>query len=480
MQAWKYISFIHLSKWNAPLNSSPSCAPVYVPACVSGKPRPPCRTLCEQARSGCGSLMSKFGFPWPEALKCEAFTTESCERVPDFSVAATARPTCQPITIPLCRDLRYTETVMPNFQGHATQEEAGLELSQFFPLIEVKCSPYLKPFLCSVYVPECVSGTPRRPCRTLCEHARSKCGPLLTEFGFPWPNSLRCETFSTESCDHYGVGSSGGICEPITIPGCQGLSYNQTIVPNLLGHTSQREAGVKMSFFNSIVQTVCSVDIRLFVCMVYAPQCLAGEVQRPCRSFCEKAKSGCEHLMTRFGVSWPSELQCNSFPEEMCVSEDSRPEMLNAVGLLARLNAGGYSVRGKSLSLKTAHLLLTLMDADKTGDLDVVEVFKLEHYVAAARREYVESYESMNPPSVTQTQMRKALSARDFELDNETFRVLWNEYQSKGGIGYDEFMRVLTKLQILRDRFKAHLLSLPCDCQVASFSLKQFMKSAII
>lgn len=50
--------------------------------------------------------------------------------------------------------------------------------------------------------------------------------------------------------------------------------------------------------------------------------------------------------------------------------------------------------------------------ADKTGDLDVVEVFKLEHYVAAARREYVESYESMNPPSVTQTQMRKALSAR--------------------------------------------------------------------
>ncbi|TKS82594.1 Frizzled-7 [Collichthys lucidus] len=447
----------------------PFLCSVYVPACVSGKPRPPCRTLCEQARSGCGSLMSKFGFPWPETLKCEAFTTESCERVPDFSFAPTARPTCQPITIPLCRDLRYTETVMPNFQGHATQEEAGLQLTQFFPLIKVNCSPYLKPFLCSVYAPECVSGTPRRPCRTLCEHARSKCGPLLTEFGFQWPNSLRCETFTTESCDHYGVGSSGGICEPITIPVCQGLSYNQTIVPNLLGHTSQREAGVKMSFFNSIVQTVCSVDIRLFVCMVYAPQCLAGEVQRPCRSFCERAKSGCEHLMTSFGVSWPSELQCNTFPEEMCVSEDSRPEMLNAVGLLARLNAGGYSVYGKSLSLKTAHLLLTLMDvsfatrisllvhlictnfqADKTGDLDAVEVFKLEHYVAAARREYVESYESMNPPSVTQTQMKKVLSARDFELDNETFRVLWNDYQSKGGIGYDEFMRVLTKLQILR------------------------------
>lgn len=118
----------------------------------------------------------------------------------------------------------------------------------------------------------------------------------------------------------YGVGSSGGICEPITIPICQDLSYNQTITPNLLGHTSQREAVMKMSFFNSIVQTVCSVDIRLFVCMVYAPKCVEGEVQRPCRSFCERAKQGCEGLMRNYGVSWPEELQCDSFPDEGCLT----------------------------------------------------------------------------------------------------------------------------------------------------------------
>uniref|UniRef100_A0A3B5L7R1 FZ domain-containing protein n=1 Tax=Xiphophorus couchianus TaxID=32473 RepID=A0A3B5L7R1_9TELE len=67
-----------------------------------------------------------------------------------------------------------------------------------------------------------------------------------------------------------------------------GLSYNQTIVPNLLGHTSQREAVMKMSFFSSIVQTVCSADIQLFLCRVYAPECVEGRVLRPCRSFCEK------------------------------------------------------------------------------------------------------------------------------------------------------------------------------------------------
>lgn len=117
-----------------------------------------------------------------------------------------------------------------------------------------------------------------------------------------------------------GAGSGGRICEPITIPMCQGLSYNQTTTPNLLGHTSQREAMAKMSFFNSIVQTVCSVDIRFFVCSVFAPPCMAGEVQRPCRSICERAKQGCEGLMANFGVSWPEELRCDSFPTEMCIS----------------------------------------------------------------------------------------------------------------------------------------------------------------
>ncbi|KAI3361382.1 hypothetical protein L3Q82_012937, partial [Scortum barcoo] len=459
---------------------------VYTPECVSGKPRPPCRTLCEQARSGCESLMNKFGLQWPEGLRCEAFTTESCEPGPHIDFSQTA--TCQAITVPLCKNLPYTETAMPNALGHRTQDSASLEINQFYPLVKVECSPHLKPFLCSVYTPECASGKVRPPCRKLCEQARSGCEPLMSKFGFKWPENLKCEAFTTESCEHYGVGSSGGICEPITIPMCQDMSYNQTISPNLLGHTSQREAVMKMSFFNSLVQSVCSVDIRIFVCMVYAPQCVAGEVQRPCRSFCERAKRGCEGLMTSFGVSWPDELQCNTFPEEMCISEDSRPEMLNAEGVLARLNAGGYSVRGKSLSLRTARLLLTLADADKSGDLNAVEVFKLEHYVAVIRREYVESYESRTPPSVTKVQMKKALSVRELHLDDETFRVLWQEYNSNGGIDYDEYVALLTKLHILRgngpavmeNRFQAHLLSLPCDCEVASFSFKQVSLNVLI
>ncbi|XP_075322633.1 penta-EF hand domain-containing protein 1-like [Odontesthes bonariensis] len=164
----------------------------------------------------------------------------------------------------------------------------------------------------------------------------------------------------------------------------------------------------------------------------------------------------------------------------MCNTEQSRTKVLRAEDVLAKLNSGGYTVRGKSLTLKTAHLLLIFKDADKTGDLDVVEWFKLEHYVAVVRREYVESYESSNPTSDTQTQMKKALAAHDFDLDEETFKFLWLEYRSQGGIEYNDYVAALTRLHILKDRFQAHLLNLPCDCRVARFSFKQFMKSAII
>ncbi|XP_020511902.1 atrial natriuretic peptide-converting enzyme [Labrus bergylta] len=457
----------------------PFLCSLFAPECEAGEARPPCRTLCEQARSGCESLMNKFEVQWPESFQCDKFTTESCERRPAFILPTIPSGVCQKISVPLCIGLPYTETVLPNLLGHVHQRDVDQAIQTFASLVQVECSPHLKPFLCSVFTPECQSGRPRPPCRTLCEQARFSCEPLMNRFGLRWPETLKCERFTTESCEHFGVGSNGRICEPITIPVCQGLSYNLTITPNLLGHASQRDAVMKMSFFNSFVQKLCSVDIRLFLCTVYAPKCVAGEVQKPCKSFCERAKRGCEDLMHSFGVSWPEELQCNAFPEEMCISEDSRPDVLTAEDVVAKLIAAGYSVRGQSLTLRTAHLLVTLMDADKTEDLDSVEVFKMEHYVAVVRREYVESYESRNPPSVTQTQLKKALSAREFNIGEETFRTLWRDHRTENGIEYDDFVAVIIKLQILTERFESQLLNLPCDCKVASFSFRQFIRSAI-
>ena len=103
---------------------------------------------------------------------------------------------CEPITIPLCKDIQYNQTIMPNLLNHQKQDDAGLEVHQFFPLVKVDCSPYLKFFLCAMYVPVCtVLDEAIPPCRGLCIQARSGCENLMNRFGFNWPDSLDCQHF---------------------------------------------------------------------------------------------------------------------------------------------------------------------------------------------------------------------------------------------------------------------------------------------
>ncbi|KAL2084510.1 hypothetical protein ACEWY4_020028 [Coilia grayii] len=90
---------------------------------------------------------------------------------------------------------------MPNILGHTNQEDARLEVHQFYPLVKVQCSEALKPFLCSLYAPECESGRARAPCKRTCEAARRGCETLMLKFGFQWPESLHCDKFTEQSCE---------------------------------------------------------------------------------------------------------------------------------------------------------------------------------------------------------------------------------------------------------------------------------------
>ncbi|XP_061548776.1 frizzled-7-A-like [Phycodurus eques] len=116
---------------------------------------------------------------------------------------------CHAISIPLCIDIAYNQTIMPNLLGHANQEDAGLEVHQFYPLVKVQCSPDLKFFLCSMYAPVCtVLEQAIPPCRTLCERARQGCEALMNKFGFQWPERLRCENFPIHSAGEICVGQN--------------------------------------------------------------------------------------------------------------------------------------------------------------------------------------------------------------------------------------------------------------------------------
>ena len=109
---------------------------------------------------------------------------------------------CEPITITLCNNIQYNTTIMPNMLGHHSQEEAGMEVHQFFPLVKVHCSPELHFFLCSVYVPVCtIMDRPLPPCRPLCLSAKHGCEDLMNKFGFQWPDSLDCNKFPLVSTD---------------------------------------------------------------------------------------------------------------------------------------------------------------------------------------------------------------------------------------------------------------------------------------
>jgi len=102
---------------------------------------------------------------------------------------------CQKITVPMCRGIGYNLTYMPNMFSHDTQEEAGLEVHQFWPLVEIQCSRDLRLFLCSMYAPICVPNyqKPLPACKSLCQRVRHGCEPLMAQYGFAWPERMSCD-----------------------------------------------------------------------------------------------------------------------------------------------------------------------------------------------------------------------------------------------------------------------------------------------
>jgi hypothetical protein len=48
--------------------------------------------------------------------------------------------TCEEISVPMCRNMPYNFTLMPNQLNHKTQQDAALEVHQFWALVEINCS----------------------------------------------------------------------------------------------------------------------------------------------------------------------------------------------------------------------------------------------------------------------------------------------------------------------------------------------------
>ena len=130
-----------------------------------------------------------------------------------FYFASSKVKKCEKIKIPLCLTIGYNLTYMPNMFNHDTQEEAALEIHQFWPLIEINCSPDLRIFLCSMYAPMCKPNFKGKvpPCLSICKRARNGCAPLLRQYGFSWPTRMRCGNFPKAGNGRLCLGINGTV-----------------------------------------------------------------------------------------------------------------------------------------------------------------------------------------------------------------------------------------------------------------------------
>nr|XP_058943268.1 low-density lipoprotein receptor-related protein 2-like [Pocillopora verrucosa] len=239
---------------------------VYAPICTISKTAvPPCRSLCDSAKVSCERSLKEFGFKWPEVVSCERFP-----RIGEKECIG-VNPTA-PVSSPMA--LLETYALM------CTKESCvrgGTCREGFNPL----------PF-CSCRCEEIVKTLPP-------VHMSTTISPATKQDS----------------------------CEPLTIPLCRSMPYNNTIFPNFLNHTTQDEAALYVHQFYPLVKVGCSEHISLFLCAVYAPVCsVLGSAVPPCRPLCNSARLGCEGLMKRFGFEWPESLNCEQFPElgsEICV-----------------------------------------------------------------------------------------------------------------------------------------------------------------
>ncbi|XP_046895451.1 secreted frizzled-related protein 5 [Hypomesus transpacificus] len=106
---------------------------------------------------------------------------------------------CVPVPsgMALCQDIGYDTMRMPNLLGHESPGEAVQQSASWLPLLARECHPDARIFLCSLFAPICLDRFVS-PCRSICEAVRDSCAPIMSCYGYPWPDILRCDQFPAD------------------------------------------------------------------------------------------------------------------------------------------------------------------------------------------------------------------------------------------------------------------------------------------
>ncbi|KAM4571647.1 secreted frizzled-related protein 5 [Fundulus diaphanus] len=106
---------------------------------------------------------------------------------------------CVPIpsSMALCHDIGYDTMRIPNLLGHDSPAEAVQQSASWLPLLARECHPDARIFLCSLFAPICLDRF-ISPCKSLCESVRDSCAPIMSCYGYPWPEILRCDQYPAD------------------------------------------------------------------------------------------------------------------------------------------------------------------------------------------------------------------------------------------------------------------------------------------
>ena len=77
------------------------------------------------------------------------------------------------------------------------KKEAVRQAYQILPPISNQCSPVLRLFLCSICAPTCQPNVTDQisPCHSLFTQGKRGCAPIMCQYGFRWPKTMRCRHF---------------------------------------------------------------------------------------------------------------------------------------------------------------------------------------------------------------------------------------------------------------------------------------------
>ncbi|KAI1714823.1 fz domain-containing protein [Ditylenchus destructor] len=107
-----------------------------------------------------------------------------------------------PRNFSLCYGMQYNSMRLPNLLDHDSLDEVIQQSDAWNSLLRLHCHPDTRLFLCSLFAPICLPNMPTQhiqPCQSLCSAVQSGCENRMQQYGFPWPEMLRCQRFPTDN-----------------------------------------------------------------------------------------------------------------------------------------------------------------------------------------------------------------------------------------------------------------------------------------